>query len=215
MLLYCLLSYLNYIFSILFFLSPCSLYCCCRVCRFLYHFLCTGVYVIIYTIAFNYLDPEDLKFLDEVNARDMFSFIYMCWMIHFLLGILILPSKNFVPCLFSPIVYGFVKILRLAVNRICPEKWRGDAYQILDGMLSVEDQEEDAIKGVVEGKEDTKEIEGRENKEEIEGRKEIDVKGNKEELEGKEDTEEIEEKPVTQGQYVLCPAWYDCDCFVA
>ena len=147
-------------FTIFAIVMPCHGACCngrnCQIIRTLIH-CCLGGFlpaVIIYTLAtdYAYLDSK----IDAYKIDDLFVFIMICLIIHFLLGIVIFSGLNYAK-FFSPIIFAFVSLVRNVVNSRCGNylccryEWQDAINEILDDVVKVES--ENQMRGVAEEKE--------------------------------------------------------------
>ena len=67
---------------------------------------------------------------------------YVCCLANFLVGLMVLPSKELAPWIFTPIIVVLVNVLKKLVDHICPSKWRTEVNGMLNQVLKIEDEEE-------------------------------------------------------------------------
>ena len=145
-LLFWILNVANFIFIVIILIMPCLSRLCWRVFRTICHFSVsfTAIGCVITTIVcFNVEQEQNLK---RIYAIHISRFTFFCCIANALLGIAILPSKDWAPRMFTPIIRAFVRVLILFVNLCCPLKWRPIAREMLTGILSVEMEENEIVK---------------------------------------------------------------------
>jgi hypothetical protein len=121
--------------SFLIVILPCH-QLCWRICRTITHLLLVGSALgcIIFVMAThnNFFNPKCEDSIYELNAIHLFCLNIFCTVSHLLLGLLVLPSKEVGPKLFSPIVHVFFRCLRKLGSANCLMKWREDINEFLD-----------------------------------------------------------------------------------
>ena len=75
---------------------------------------------------------------DLWNAVEEFRLVFFCCVVNVVLGVVVLPSIDFAPRIFTPLVISFVSILRFTINRCCCcclRKWLPVINEALDELL--------------------------------------------------------------------------------
>jgi hypothetical protein len=97
---------------------------CWRICRTLLHLLLTGAALgcIIFKMVTEYkdlFDPSKRNSIPGLNATHIFRLHLLCLVSHFLLGFLVLPTKELGPKLFSPLILVLIRFLRKVGSADC------------------------------------------------------------------------------------------------
>ena len=131
----------NFILVVYVLRLPCLPHLYWGVIRTVSHFLASSgaVCCIVHDLIF---DNRSLRNdLENLNAFSIFYLSFICCVVHLFLGALILPSKEWAAKMFSPIVFGFIKILRMMAVCFCPVKWHSEMNDFLDEVLQVSDED--------------------------------------------------------------------------
>jgi hypothetical protein len=87
------------------------------------------------------------EYIRDYDATHIFRFHLTCLVSHFLLGLLVLPSKELGPKLFSPLIHAFIRFLRKLGSANCLLSCREDINEFLDeaefGRVGGEEGEEE------------------------------------------------------------------------
>jgi hypothetical protein len=123
-------------FDLLIVIIPCH-NLCWRIWCTIIHFIFTGTAIgcIFFTLATEYeqlFHSNNTNSINSLNAIHIFRFNLLCTVLHLLLGLLVLPSKEVGSRLFSPLVNLFICCLRKLSSAKCLVKWHDDITDILD-----------------------------------------------------------------------------------
>ena len=91
--------------------------------------------------TFQLVDNYDayMQLLTRGNIKHgVLYLLFFCFAAHFVLGILVLPSKELAPRIFTPMILAIIAGARKMVNLCFPTKWRPDLNEILDEIVLVE-----------------------------------------------------------------------------
>ena len=135
----------SFLLTIIIMSLPCQSRVGWRIFRTMIHIIATGsaVGLVIYNLIAvdNFVD-----YLIDVDAVHTFRLTFVCCITNMVLGALILPSKEWAPRLFSPVVSSFIHEVQWIADRCCPEKWKQEVDEVLEKVLCVEGEVE--VEGV-------------------------------------------------------------------
>ena len=119
-----------------------------RAIRTILHLIATGFAIGLILkdiVTFQPLLCQKEKYeswLRWVNAHHTFRLTFACCIANLILGVLILPCKDWAPRLFAPMVCFFVGGFRRMATFCCPERWRRDAMEMLNNLMLAEGERE-------------------------------------------------------------------------
>jgi hypothetical protein len=109
---------------------------CWRIVRTIIHFFLVGsalsCIIIVVATSKDFFNPDHENSIYGLNAIHTFHLNIFCTVAHLLLGLLVLPSKELAPTLFSPLVNVLFWCLRRLGSSDCLMKWREDINEYLD-----------------------------------------------------------------------------------
>ena len=126
------LNIINFLFSIVVLCLSFDTSLRGRVIRSIFHILTSGT-AIAFCISLVFVSYDNVLKGNSVSWAFYATFVG-CFS-HFLLGLLILPSKNLASWLWAPLILLVVKFLKKIINCCCLTKWRPSIQAALENAV--------------------------------------------------------------------------------